>query len=275
MRVLRFCNLCDADFIAGMRKARFCPDCRGEQRRLIQVRASWKYMPFGSRERAESCVGCGGTIPEHRTRYCTDQCRNRADNYHKNHRRRNAARVTDMTPELEQELRRKARKCPCCGVFMVSKPYTDRSKELNHRLGFDAGGTHTRSNVRIICRKCNLARPKDCSDIPIQLSFVDTASATLRQVRTKGRRLRRELTPFEEAQRATRKQSRRRNLPSRRPPQFYPSTALLDQAITTLHRSGLGQKAISRRLNIGRDTVRLSYSRNALAAHPSLHEVAA
>lgn len=170
-RYLRFCNLCDQDFYAGTRVTRFCPDCRGERSRLVQVEASWEYRPFGERVRHESCLRCGGEVGAGRYSYCSNECRDKAWDYHKNHRRRSAYGITDLTPELEQDLRRRARKCPCCGVWMVSEPYTSRSKELDHILTLHAGGTHTLDNVRVICRACNLSRPKDARDLAIQLEL--------------------------------------------------------------------------------------------------------
>ncbi len=170
-QVTRFCEFCDADFSSGSIVARFCPGCRGERRRMFVNGVSWRTPEVSEYRRSSECLGCGGEVPADRYAYCSNECRHRAWNYHKNHRRRSAYSDTDLTPELEQELRRKARKCPCCGVFMVSRPYTPRSKELDHVLSLHAGGTHTLGNVRVICRKCNQSRPKDARDIPIQLAI--------------------------------------------------------------------------------------------------------
>lgn len=91
----------------------------------------------------------------------------------KHSRRRSAQRITDMTPAQEAELRRKTRKCPMpgCGVWMTGKPFRPNSKELDHILPVCMGGTHTWGNVRIICRTCNLKRPKDGSDFTGQLTL--------------------------------------------------------------------------------------------------------
>lgn len=61
-------------------------------------------------------------------------------------------------------LREKAKRCPLCGVKLVKEPYLAGSKELDHIVPRNAGGTHTMGNVRITCRKCNGARPHDGSD---------------------------------------------------------------------------------------------------------------
>lgn len=84
----------------------------------------------------------------------------------KNHRRRTQGRVgfDVVTASFEQALRVRARRCPMCAVLMTSYPFLPNSKELDHIVPLNTGGTHTVGNVRIICRSCNLARPKDGSD---------------------------------------------------------------------------------------------------------------
>ena len=167
---MRFCNLCDADF-AGNGNSRFCPDCARNRKRLTWNRFGPSYRPFGTRVRHESCIACSSEVPADRSSYCSDECRHRAWDFHKNHRRRSAYANTDLTPELEQALRRRTRVCRECGCHMVNRPYTPRSKELDHILSLHAGGTHTLDNVRIICRQCNQSRPKDARDLPIQMTI--------------------------------------------------------------------------------------------------------
>jgi 5-methylcytosine-specific restriction endonuclease McrA len=82
----------------------------------------------------------------------------------KTHRRKDWSRLTDVTPEFEMALRVKAKRCPLCSVKLIDRPYEPCSKELDHIIPKGVGGTHTIGNVRIICRTCNLARPKDGSD---------------------------------------------------------------------------------------------------------------
>jgi 5-methylcytosine-specific restriction endonuclease McrA len=82
----------------------------------------------------------------------------------KTYRRKDWARLTDITPEYEMALRTTAKRCPLCAVKLVNEPYLPNSKELDHIVPKGAGGTHTIGNVRIICRACNIARPKDGSD---------------------------------------------------------------------------------------------------------------
>jgi hypothetical protein len=84
-------------------------------------------------------------------------------------RRRNREHVkraasSDITAEQELAMRRKARKCPLCGISMRNDGGQPDSKELDHIIPIGIGGTHTHGNVRIICRLCNQRRPKDGSD---------------------------------------------------------------------------------------------------------------
>lgn len=85
------------------------------------------------------------------------------------HLRRTA--ISDVTPEQELAMRRRARNCPLCRIKMTSKPGLPNSKHLDHIVPIAAGGTHTHGNLRVICRTCNLSRPKDGSDFTGQLTL--------------------------------------------------------------------------------------------------------
>jgi 5-methylcytosine-specific restriction endonuclease McrA len=93
-----------------------------------------------------------------------DPDRERARLRIKTHRRKDWARLTDITPEYEMAQRAKAKRCPLCRVKLIDRPYLPASKELDHIVPRGVFGTHTMGNVRIICRACNLARPDDGSD---------------------------------------------------------------------------------------------------------------
>lgn len=103
---------------------------------------------------------------------CGTKCskaRRRARVAWKANNRKNIRRTktdSDITPRQEAEMRLKVRKCPMpgCGVWMTGKPGLPNSKELDHILPINQGGTHTHGNVRIICRDCNRKRPRDGSD---------------------------------------------------------------------------------------------------------------
>lgn len=87
----------------------------------------------------------------------------RANARAKNHRRRARLRG-DVTPDYDRALRKAARTCPLCSVRLTDVPYVPHSKELDHIIPINVGGTHTIGNVRIICRLCNQKRPHDGSD---------------------------------------------------------------------------------------------------------------
>lgn len=88
--------------------------------------------------------------------------RAKARRRNRDHIARSAA--SDITVEQELAMRRKARKCPMCGTSLTGKPGLPNSKHLDHIIPVASGGTHTHGNVRIICSRCNLRRPKDGSD---------------------------------------------------------------------------------------------------------------
>jgi 5-methylcytosine-specific restriction endonuclease McrA len=126
--------------------------------------------------RVTDCVTCGRAFVAHgqqvKATACSAPCRRKRDverqNRRAKHRQylRRTRSASDITPQEEAEMRRKARKCPMpgCGVWMTGKPGLPNSKELDHILPINQGGTHTHGNVRIICRTCNLKRPKDGRD---------------------------------------------------------------------------------------------------------------
>jgi hypothetical protein len=86
----------------------------------------------------------------------------RARRRHRDHLKR--ASISDITAGQELAMRKRARKCPMCGVRLTSRPDLPNSKHLDHIVPLGVGGTHTHGNVRIICADCNLHRPKDGSD---------------------------------------------------------------------------------------------------------------
>lgn len=75
-------------------------------------------------------------------------------------------RTGDVTPRFVVALRTATKRCPLCGIELVEIPFLSASKELDHMIPLNpsSGGTHTVGNVRIICRACNIRRPKDGSD---------------------------------------------------------------------------------------------------------------
>lgn len=83
----------------------------------------------------------------------------------KNHRRRLQMADTDITPEFIRALRAGTTTCPLCAVELTDEPGRPNTRHLDHVVPLAIGGTHTRDNVRVICRTCNLKRPCDGSDL--------------------------------------------------------------------------------------------------------------
>ena len=57
--------------------------------------------------------------------------------------------------------------CPLCRRKMVidtANQYNPRSKQIDHIVPLNVGGTNVLSNLRVICRECNVSRPRDGSD---------------------------------------------------------------------------------------------------------------
>jgi hypothetical protein len=84
-------------------------------------------------------------------------------------RRRTKYTPSDLTAADIKALKDAAHTCPICGVEMTGNS-TGRhlklatAKEFDHIVPLAVGGLHVRANVRVICRGCNLSRPKDGSD---------------------------------------------------------------------------------------------------------------
>lgn len=116
------------------------------------------------------CDDCGTATDRRRTPaglFC-DGCsaaRRHARYSRKNYVRRTALRDTDITAPFIAKLWREARRCPMCSVKLTDKSNQPNSKHLDHIVPVVIGGTHTMGNVRIVCRTCNLSRPKDGSDL--------------------------------------------------------------------------------------------------------------
>lgn len=166
-----------------------CLNC-GEPFTPLQRLEGWKSCsdlcrdPFREID-YRGCIVCRGlfvgrTADKGRRKTCSSGCAAKHRRELSNARKRNREHLersaySDITPAQEMEMRRKARKCPMpgCGVRLTDKPGLPNSKHLDHiaPLNPTVGGTHTHGNVRIICARCNLTRPKDGSDYTGQLTL--------------------------------------------------------------------------------------------------------
>ncbi|MEV6737890.1 HNH endonuclease signature motif containing protein [Streptomyces sp. NPDC051104] len=133
------CASCSQKNCSGPRWPLICSDCGAPTRR-------------GSTSAGRFCEACANE-------------RKRARNTRKNHRRRIPLAFTDITAEYERSLRKRTGRCLLCSVVLSDEQGLPTSKHLDHIIPIAIGGTHTIGNVRIICRTCNLSRPKDGSDL--------------------------------------------------------------------------------------------------------------
>lgn len=144
------------------RSGAWCKQCRAEYVRGQYLAAR---VP-----RDQICDDCGEPTDRGITaygRFCIPcaEGRRRASDSRKVSKRRTVQRVTDITAQFERDLRKCAEHCPLCDARLTDQPNEPNSKHLDHIVPICMGGTHTMGNVRIICRTCNLARPKDGSDV--------------------------------------------------------------------------------------------------------------
>lgn len=89
----------------------------------------------------------------------------------KNNRRRAAVVEGSLSSVRESELRSSATSCAVCSTGLTDRPRLQNSKHLDHIVPISVGGTHVEANVRIVCARCNLSRPKDGSDVELQLAI--------------------------------------------------------------------------------------------------------
>jgi len=81
--------------------------------------------------------------------------------------RRGKYKETNIDIPWLLKLRQKTSICPLCNIEMVEDGRKFNGKTLDHivPLNGKCGGKHIKTNVWYICRKCNISRPRDGSDI--------------------------------------------------------------------------------------------------------------
>ena len=78
--------------------------------------------------------------------------------------KRRANQNGKISTEYLLELKKNTEICQLCNSLLTEED-GDNKYHLDHIIPLFAGGEHIEENVRYICRKCNLTRPKDGSDI--------------------------------------------------------------------------------------------------------------
>jgi hypothetical protein len=214
MSVTKTCRRCDqplpaTSFPANRRLndglSSWCRDCH-----RAAVRAS--RAAHGDRYNAErrvkpisiaTCKRCGNTFAKLATspsEYCSESCRHVASRErgnarhrgrynsdpayraasdaharHQRHRRRVQLHRTDVNAAYVARLLATTKTCSLCRVRLRNEP-GPRQKQIDHIIPIVAGGTHTHGNLRVICRTCNLTRPRDGSDYTGPLTLWQIAS---------------------------------------------------------------------------------------------------
>ena len=73
---------------------------------------------------------------------------------------RASQKTTDITTEWLRELLENTKTCLLCSNLMEKG-----NRQIDHIIPINIDGQHKKDNIRIICRKCNLSRPKDGRDL--------------------------------------------------------------------------------------------------------------
>tara|TARA_Y100000034_G_scaffold118256_1_gene158747 strand:+ start:444 stop:1088 length:645 start_codon:yes stop_codon:yes gene_type:complete len=100
-----------------------------------------------------------------------DKILNRVANYYKTeagkevsrnqrHRRRARYKNSNITKDWLMQLKENTVFCSICEVKMNNINHHPDQYNLDHIIPLKFGGSHSKNNVRFICRQCNLNRPK-------------------------------------------------------------------------------------------------------------------
>lgn len=191
-RPTRRCSRCNADkpmtdFNDHLKEPRvrvgMCRPCRKSWERehpadMASAEAARRRLVYHARHvqaRTRVCTECRVVFVGQANRLtCSSRCRDRrqarlnpygtkARNARKSHKRRGL--LAQAGSDQLAALLRAAVTCPLCGVTYTDQAMQPTSREIDHILPLAAGGTHALANLRVTCRRCNLARPRDGSDV--------------------------------------------------------------------------------------------------------------
>lgn len=79
--------------------------------------------------------------------------------------RRNLIKESDITIDWLKDFVKNSSFCELCKCELKNYKGHPESRQLDHIIPVNIGGTHTKDNVRYLCRTCNLRRPKNGSDL--------------------------------------------------------------------------------------------------------------
>ncbi len=154
------CKACGKEFISN-RKRKYCQEKECQDKRwLVYYKNSKKHL---KKNKSGLCKECGkpyvNEYGEKRKGFCSDECSSR-----------HGGRIVKMVRRARVNGRESERinpfevfikagwKCQQCGVETPRKlrgTHSDRAPELDHVIPIACGGTHTKDNVQLLCRKCN------------------------------------------------------------------------------------------------------------------------
>lgn len=80
--------------------------------------------------------------------------------HHEHKRRQRIKRYpSDVTVDFLIDILKSCTFCPLCGKKMSDDRMSQDGKSIDHIVPLCAMGAHIRSNLRIVCRRCNSGRP--------------------------------------------------------------------------------------------------------------------
>ena len=141
-----------------------CDECRRLER-LKKAKPPKLKVMSGEQMEFHLCPVCG-TLVFGRGKYCSDECRNRAENKIREVRRREKIRKTkrDAGITVESLYRRDGGVCYLCGDKCDFDDYTKDGENfiaggsypsIDHVVPLSKGGTHTWDNVKLAHHRCN------------------------------------------------------------------------------------------------------------------------
>ncbi len=152
----RICEQCGGSFTILHGRQIYCSAaCRGYQLRPL--------VPTQCRECGETFTPVRATTTgRFRTKFCSSQCRERADGRTANHRRRVRLRESGQLENFttREIAERDAWRCHLCGKKVSPKAsyLSPGEATIDHLLPVSQGGQHNRANVALAHRQCNSER---------------------------------------------------------------------------------------------------------------------
>jgi len=278
--MLAQCVVCAGAFVPATTKSRYCSNaCRcideGNQEGWTRGFDSLRGM---------ACVDCGVVLPlaagtgietsKDRLHPECRKVREKAGHAGKNAVRRLAVR-DGVSASVVARLVAEAQRCPLCDVPLDQDGSTVNGKQVDHIVPLGVGGLHVESNLRVICRTCNLSRPKDGSDLPSgQLGLAVDKAAAVASYREWCDRRDAERAAVRAAKNAERQMRRddvlarrvlREMAREQRPARVSRYEALIP-TVQQLRGAGHGYKRIARELGVNRDAARYLIRRTEAAA---------